>query len=389
MNVKQRGVVLLLKSALTGEPGVLPDGFDMDWAEELARSHHMGALVYEGALRCGVSPQTPVMQRLFQHYCKALQVSKRQMGALDRVFAAFDENGIDYLPVKGAILKRLYPKPELRTMGDADVLIRREQYDRIVPIMEAAGFRATDESEHDYLWESAALKIELHKCLFTETHHLYPSYYGDGWPLARRGEGGCHAMSPEDAFVYLFAHFAKHYRNSGIGCRHLADLWVYLKAHPALDEEYVQSVLDRLCLGRFYCNTRKTIAAWFEDGEEDDVTRTITEVIFASGSWGTAQQAALSAGVRDDQKSSQLLGSRWGYVIRRVFPGRDFLRMRYPILNRMPFLLPGVWVVHLFKRAVLSRGVLKRQMHSISALSKENVDTYRQMLDLVGLEKYY
>ena len=39
-------------------------------------------------------------------------------------FTIAEENGIDYLPLKGYNLKKLYPKPELRTMGDADVLIR-------------------------------------------------------------------------------------------------------------------------------------------------------------------------------------------------------------------------------------------------------------------------
>ena len=37
-------------------------------------------------------------------------------------------------------MKALYPAPELRVMGDADVLIRLEQYEKIVPLMEKMGF---------------------------------------------------------------------------------------------------------------------------------------------------------------------------------------------------------------------------------------------------------
>lgn len=39
---------------------------------------------------------------------------------------AFDAGGIDYMPLKGSILKDLYPRHEMRMMGDADILIRME-----------------------------------------------------------------------------------------------------------------------------------------------------------------------------------------------------------------------------------------------------------------------
>ena len=37
--------------------------------------------------------------------------------------------------------KKLYPKPELRVMGDADILIREEQYDKIKPVMDVSSRR--------------------------------------------------------------------------------------------------------------------------------------------------------------------------------------------------------------------------------------------------------
>ena len=61
--------------------------------------------------------------------------SEKQLEAVNKIYAAFDKNGIDYLPLKGCNMKYLYPKPELRSMGDADILIREEQYKSIKDIV--------------------------------------------------------------------------------------------------------------------------------------------------------------------------------------------------------------------------------------------------------------
>lgn len=389
MNLTQKGVVALLKAAITGEKVPLPEGFDLGEAIRLTGPHHIGAMVYEGATRCGIDPQTPAMQKLFQHYCKAVQISRRQMRELERVFAAFDADGIDYMPLKGSVIKALYPKPELRTMGDADVLIRLAQYQQIIPIMQALGFEADKETEHELVWRTGALMLELHKCLIPEATSDYYTCYGDGWLRAQCTAGSRYAFSPEDTFIFLFAHFAKHYRTSGIGCRHLVDLWVFLRAHPELDEAYVQQVLDKLYLGAFYRNIRRTIAMWFEDGDADDAVDLITEVIFANGSWGTAEQAIVAAGVRDIQRADQKFQGKTAYIIRRLFPGKEYLQMNYPILKKAPYLLPGVWVYFLISRTLFTKGAWRKHSRNLSALTKENVETHRQMLDFVGLDYYH
>ena len=54
------------------------------------------------------------MTSLFQASCRAIQVNERQMRELGKIYTAFDEAGVDYLPLKGSIMKAMYPRPELR-----------------------------------------------------------------------------------------------------------------------------------------------------------------------------------------------------------------------------------------------------------------------------------
>lgn len=385
MDMTQKGVIALLKSALTGEKVLLPEGFDLAAAIRTVASHQIGTMAYEGAIRCGIPSDDPAMQRLFQYYCKAVQVSARQKRELDKVFAAFEKNGIDYLPLKGSALRELYPKQEFRLMGDADVLIRMEQYEQIAPVMEKVGFRKGGGDEHELIWANDALELELHRYLFASKYEDLYAFFGDGWSMAKQCAGTRHAMTPEDTFIYVFAHFTKHFQNAGIGCRQLIDLWVFLRAHPELDELYIRSELEKLQLNAFYQNVRRTVAVWFEDGAADDVTEMITEIIFNNGSWGTSQNLALSRSARDTRHDRLIGNERVNYFL-KAMPDKKRLRRTYPVLERMPWLTPVMWLHFVIRKALFTKGTLRRVKRDVSVLTKDNVDSHRQMLEFVGLE---
>ena len=386
MNTTQQGILALLKSAVTEQPQPLPEGFDIEAACPLIRRHHMVTLAYDGAVRCGISPQHPAMRGLFQGYCRAMLISEGQLREIGRIFAAFEENGIDYMPLKGCNMKALYPKPELRMMGDADVLIRLPQYKRIVPIMEALGFRDKSESDHELVWQSDSLYLELHKRLIPSYNADFHSYFGDGWQLARPAAGSRWAMTAEDTFVFLFTHFAKHYRDGGIGCRHVVDLWVYLRANPDLDWPRVYAGLERLKLREFYENIAHLMEAWFGGRKTDAKLDFITEFIFASGSWGRMEQRTASVGVRDMRRTGRAAEGRLRYFWRTAFPGVGVLRHKYTVLQKAPWLLPVVWLTRPFYKVLFERKSLDRHKRAMENLTQENLDTRHRMLNYVGLD---
>lgn len=386
MNATQQGILALLKSAVTEQPQPLPAGFDIEAAYPLILRHHMVTMAYDGGVRCGISPQNPAMRKLFQGYCKALLVSEGQMKEVGRLFAAFEENDIDYMPLKGCNMKSLYPKPELRMMGDADVLIRLEQYKKIVPIMGSLGFSAGSESDHELVWRTDSLYLELHKRLIPSYNVDFHSYFGDGWQLARKRAGSRWAMTAEDTFVFLFAHFAKHYRDGGIGCRHVVDLWVYLRANPDLDRSAVEAGLERLKLLTFYENITRLLELWFGDGETDAKLDFITEFIFASGSWGQMEERTVSVGVRDMRRTGRAAEGRLRYLWRTAFPGIGVLRHKYKVLQKAPWLLPVVWLVRPVFKLIWERDSLDRHKRAVENLTQEKLDERHRMLNYVGLD---
>ena len=390
MDTMQRGTVALLKSAITQQRCALPEGFDLEEAYPQLKRHHMAPLIYEGAVLCGIPKQLPVMQKLFQAYCRAMLISEGQMREVARICAAFDENGIDYMLLKGCKMKSLYPKPELRTMGDADILIRMEQYDRIVPIMQSLEFCAGVESDHELVWRQKGLFLELHKRVIPSYNKDFYAYFGEGWKLAVPKDGTCYDMVPEDEMVYLFTHFAKHYRDGGIGCRHVVDLWVFLRAHAHMDEEKVKTELDKLQLREFYENIRHLIAVWFEDATANEKMDFITDFIFASGSWGRGETHALAAGVRDDAHSDGNR-ARSVYLLRLIFPSAKSMQYKYTILQKAPWMLPLVWLYRPLHKLLHKRewSTLKTHKRNLQLRSAEKINTHKKALEYVGLDYHF
>lgn len=386
MNQTHKAIILMIKSAILQQPQSLPEGFSLDQVMGLIRKHHMAALIYDGALRCGYSPAEQSMQQLFRLYYGALLKSEGQQGAIRRICNAFSREGIDYMLLKGSRMKDLYPKPELRYMGDADILIREEQYGQIQPVMKSLGFVFRGETEHELLWRSDDLTAELHKCLIPARNRDLYEYYGDGWKLALPMGEHAHCMKAEDEWVYLFTHFAKHYRSGGVGCRYVADLWVWRRAHPDMDEAYIRRALCAMQLEDFHAHILRLLDYWFADGPEDETLDIITEFIFSSGSWGVDEVRVLSQAVRNIKYSTTGSSGRLLYLRKTVFPDVQTLRYSYKVLYKAPWLLPVVWVIRIVEKVFFDRKKWKNQGRRLDVLTRENIRLRQEMLNLVGLD---
>lgn len=382
----QRGILMLVYSAITGSSAVLPEDFHLEEAEEMILQHQIVGLAYEGAVLCGIPKNTPVMTRLFQRYYQLMLHNNAQMQALQRVFSTFDAQDIDYMPVKGCNLKDLYPKAAMRTMGDADILIRMEQYDKIQPIMLSLGFRPGLESDHELHWHGKELLIELHKRLIPAYDADYYAVIGDGWNLAIQAEAHRYHMAPENAYLYLFIHYTKHFRNGGIGIRQLLDLWLFRNHHPEMDWDKVLDGIRALDVQVFFENTQRMLQCWFEGRQEDEVTLFMTDYIFSSGSWGSADSRFTSLALRNQSEPDASQNVRARILRDLFFPSREIMEKHFIFLQRVPWLLPFLYPVRWVK-------VLLTRFHRIHYYKKryknadtKKIDDFRQVLSFVGLK---
>ena len=386
MNAIHEGILLLMKSAVTGESYALPEGFLMDEAYEVIKRHNIVSLAYDGAVKCGVAKDLPVMQEMFRTYLRILMHSEGQMRAIDEVCRAFDASGIDYMPLKGCNLKNMYPKPELRQMGDADILIKKEQYDIIRPQMQKMGFTEVMESDHELVWKRKDLYLELHKHLIPSYNKDYYAYFGNGWRLAKKAEGTRYILAPEDEFIFIFTHFAKHYRDAGAGCRYVLDLWVYKRKHPGMDEAYITGELEKLQLKDFYENIMRLMKVWFEGAMPDEKSEFITGFILEGGTWGCREYRNLASEVKNANSTGSAKRGKVKTVLQAFFPSAQAISGLFPVLRKAPWLLPLFWPVRWVSTLLFRPENVRRRSRELRENTSDVVSAYHESLRYVGLD---
>ncbi len=380
----QKKIIALVKSALSGERVELTETVDVAKLYKFASRQNIVSLIYYGLVNCGFDGQNTEVEQFFISTCQYIVTAQQQDDYIQSIFREFDANKIDYLPLKGALLRELYPKPEIRAMGDADILIKVEQYDLIKPIMLRLGFTEDVESDHELVWYKDSVMIELHKRLIPSYNKDYYAYFGDGWDRAeRQGDTTRFSFSPEDNFIYLLTHFAKHYRDAGIGIKHLVDLKLYLERFE-LQEDYLESQLLKLGLWDFYLNIKKTINAWFNDAEDDDATQMMTKVIFSGGAFGSVNAHRLSSVLKETKEGAKK--SRSERFLGALFLPYKNMCLLFPVLKKAPVLLPVFWIWRVIYTAFNKKGVLTRHYNNIKSLTPDNITQYENDLNTVGLE---
>lgn len=381
----QKDFIAIIQAAFSEKITDISSEFDWKKAVSTAISHNIAPILYYGACKYESSVDEAYMQELLQLTLNSSVVSLRQAYEIEEIEKTFEAEKIEYMPLKGTILKDLYPHSEMRTMGDADILIRMEQYPQIVPIMEKLQFTFKQETDHEMVWVKPTLYLELHKSIMTTYNKDFYDYFGTGWKIARSIPGSSrYEMSTEDFYIFAFVHFTKHYRISGIGIKHLIDLWVYTNAHPEIDWAYVKKELKKMGLSQFHSNIQKTIDVWFNGAPESDVTDLITSVIFNSGQYGSAERAIVNRSLQNGKNTALKI------KVNRLFKGTFLpykeMKKKYGILNKLPVLLPIMWIVRFFDVLLHRRTILKHYVGEISHIDTAQVKENEHALQMVGLD---
>ncbi len=376
-----------MRSAIDGSQVLLPADFDLRKALAFGGRQSLFPLLFSGIEHSGISLPDDLRAAAESRMVKNLMTDSCQLSALERLYAVFEQNEIDYMPLKGALLKYMYPSTDMRPMGDADILIRMEQYDRTRNVMQSLGFAEGVVTDHELVWKSADASVELHKKLLPRYNRDYHAYYGDGWRLARRvsPDGFRYAMCDEDELVYLITHLAKHYRKGGIGLRHLVDIWVYCRRKPQLDFLYIDEQLRRLDLMPFGENIIRTAKTAFEGGTPDAVGEAILAKMFTGGAFGTHENRVLFEAALKNNTEHDLSRSRFKIALFHAFPPYATMKKIYPALDGKPVLTPAYWIVRGFDLLLHGRDRIRRQSEDMKTMSDENIQNYYDELEYVGL----
>lgn len=359
MNTKYEDLIYLLYCAVneTAPDTARVQAMDLEKLYRLAKFHSVRAAVCIAIKRAGVQNK-----QFDQAYKKA--VRKNILLDMERtaIFGQFEQQGIWYMPLKGSILKDLYPENGMREMADNDVLYDADKQKTVMEIMLKNGYTAESvgKSHHDVYMKPPVLNFELHTALFGPTHAepLY-KYYADTKRLLHKdddNEYGFH-FSDEDFYVFMTAHEWKHFNGSGTGIRSLMDCYVYCKVKgDNLDWNYITEQCKMLEIADFEQERRHLAFKVFSSDILPDLTENEQEMLMyylTAGTYGTFENSVKKK-LKDKSKLS--------FWVHSIFIPRRQMENSVPFTKASPLLYPVgvVWRscrVLLFKQDKIKRTI--------------------------------
>lgn len=282
-----------------------------------------------------------------------------------------EQSGIWYMPLKGVVLKELYPKMGMRQMSDNDILFDEKYVHDVTEYMVSKGYTPEyhKHSNHCSYTKPPIYNYEMHMMLFAKSSPMYGYYSKIKNKLIKDTDNqyGYH-FSDEDFYVYLISHEFKHYNGGGTGLRSLADCYIYNKKKNQLDRKYIAAELKKLGLYDFEQRTRiladKVFAVPSTSPVLTNSEREMLEDHLISGTYGTIKNK-----VKKNIKKYNI-DTKQKYLLKKLLPDMEHYRKYFPFFYRHKILLPVAWIFRLVRAFVLKRKNIIAEIKALNSINQ-------------------
>lgn len=367
MNLIQRQIIDLLNASIHNTVPKLDYSKDVDWDEVIneANAHSITGLIYPALKNIkDNSIDKDIVDKLKKITFYSAIGQSNHIKSTAEILKLFNENNIQVIVLKGLVVREYYPKPDLRTMCDSDVIIHKNDLERVRKLLLERGFYEEEDAGHHIAFINGGLNLEVHWTLANETFRKGQECFQENiWDDAMKVKvGGVDtlSLSLEDLALHLCAHMASHMAISGFGVRQLADL-VLLVEHKGNEinwnefkEKAEKSGLTQFSTGMFkVCNylfgmeIPKGLNIKNKD-EDEEIIKLVINDIFTGGVYGQRDlsfsfRAQVGYDIDDDSTFSML--KRY---IQVILPPTSKLSDRYAYAKKYKILLPIAWIHHIY-----------------------------------------
>ncbi len=298
--------------------------------------------------------------------------------AYEEICQAFEAAEIDYIPLKGSVIRPYYPKESMRTSCDIDILIYEDALETAIAVMEQKGYVCKERAYHDVsLFSPFGIHLELHFNIQENMENL-DRVLCRAWEYAVPVTGHHYAFSDAFFLYHMFAHMAYHFLSGGCGIRPLMDIWV-MEHKRGLTYPIAKELLEEAGIYTFAREITNLVDVCFSDAEKDDMTDTLLTYVIEGGVYGTVENHIAVETVES--------GGVGRYVWKRLFMPYKNMVVLYPILRKLPILLPFCWIARIFR--MIFGGKLKKSISTAKTadgLTREEKNKIQSMKDRLGLK---
>lgn len=313
---------------------------------------------------------------------------------IEKVLSAFDKHKIKNVPLKGYFIKSEYPRSDYRSISDFDILFDRNQIDLVKETFSKLGYEFLHNDDNQYHFQKKPyMYIEMHATLVHEWESYY-NYLVDiiNKSLKREGYNYSYQLSLEDHYLYILIHNSNHFRMGGLSIRMLLDIYLYYSNHKdEFDLDYLNEKLKLFKLDTFEKRIREIAYNWFSLDKQKITFDDLEIFILLSAILGRVDAGVMISSYKMI-KSAEKEGkskSKFSYLLKSLFPGKNSMSVNYPLVDKLPFLLPAFWVQMWFKRLFIMKNVsIKIGLKNRLSYTDDDVNYYKGLLIETGFDDF-
>lgn len=257
----------------------------------------------------------------------------------------FIKNNIKHAFFKGSVINQYFPVPELRLMGDIDVLISEADRDNVKKLMVADDFELINFNGPVYDYKKDDVLIEVHTKIISGKVGSSNAEEFFKNAIDNCSFDGCKgSLDVQYHFEYLITHIAHHFWFYGAGAKLILDLAVFAKNFD-IDFDLVVENLGKINLDKFAKIIITICHKWFGVGKKYDVfTDETEEFLLSFGAFGNANRNKAMVVRRKALEEGRKTG--FGAKLGLLFPPYEKMK-NIPYMKFMEgraYLLPAGWI---------------------------------------------
>lgn len=376
MNITQIQLIQLLSAVIHERKVEIDSTEKIKWKSiiEEAEAHNVKGLLYSAINKSEylkyVEKESLEQWKRYTLFSGVSQIE--HIRQISKVLKVFNKENIPLIVLKGLVVREFYPKPELRTMTDADVLVKKEDLDRIKKILKDLGYIESGATEAHIVFEHEAhYAIEVHWTLtdrgYFKGQPVFENQIWENTMKVKVGDSEALSLSFEDLAVHLCIHMAVHSVSSGFGIRQLCDLvlLVEIKGHLIDWSSFLNKIkkceIEKFTMSIFsVCRQlfNMTIPQELNNIKlvEKELLKLLIKDIFSSGVYGERSLSRMFGAYLYNNypnlDSHNSVGIVKGFIM-LLFPSKNKLSDRYSYAKKNIILLPIAWIHH-FVRGIFN-----------------------------------
>lgn len=330
-----------------------------------------------------------IKKKLVECYYQAIAENFNKANMFEIISQKLSESKIPHMPVKGWYVRTLYPVPELRTFGDIDILIKKQDRQKTDEIFTENGYSVKENWEPTYSYDKGISRCEVHTELMDSDlgkgEHLI-SYFSDALETAEKDVGERFSPQKDLHLIYIFCHLAKHLYTGGAGIRMYMDIALFIKANEGiLNFEKIYEDLKKLQLEHFFKTVIFACSEWFQIDlpfEINDIQPSSLDALkkytFGSDLFGKTRDKSIIS-LRNNES-----GSKGSVLKDTLFPNAKKIENRYKFIKGRKYLLPLAWIARGFVNLKEAPKKLK-YVKKVSSTDMDLVSEYNEFISKIGL----